>query len=165
MEEADKNSEYNITLDELESGDAEGRTKMAFAKMQPPADLREKYQLTETDFALTDPSEESDREIEDANGADALKLTAGFDSSGDVGAAISPMTAPPTDDYGESMSPTSAKVLRGKSSKSIKSVKDDDRGNKSPKSKAKKKATSSFDKEDTDDIAIGDKAAQLGLYT
>jgi hypothetical protein len=166
MDEDDKKNEYNITLDELESGDAEGRTKMAFAKMQPPADLREKYQLTETDFALTDPSEESDS-IEDGNSADVPKLTDG--SEPQVGLdAMSPITAPPTH---EEEPAVSVKSMRGKSSKSMKTFKgsrddgDDDSfdGNVSPKSKKKK--APGFGKGDKDDVPIGDKAAQLGLYT
>jgi hypothetical protein len=41
---------YPSMVDDLDAGDMEGRTKMAFAKMQTPAELRESYVFDDTDF-------------------------------------------------------------------------------------------------------------------
>lgn len=45
-------------------GDIEGKTKMAFAKMQTPQTLRDTYMLTDTDFESIRDSEDTSVEPE-----------------------------------------------------------------------------------------------------
>ena len=48
----------------LTVGDIEGKTKMAFAKMQTPQSLRDTYMLTDTDFESIRDSEDTSLEPE-----------------------------------------------------------------------------------------------------
>ena len=48
----------------LTVGDVEGKTKMAFAKMQTPQSLRDTYMLTDTDFESIRDSEDTSVEPE-----------------------------------------------------------------------------------------------------
>lgn len=51
---------YPSMVDDLDAGDMEGRTKMAFAKMQTPTELRESYVFDDADF-------EAQQEDDDGN--------------------------------------------------------------------------------------------------
>lgn len=54
----DGSSEYSPMLEELDAAEVEGKTKMAFAKMQVPANVRELHLLVDADFITT--KEEAD---------------------------------------------------------------------------------------------------------
>lgn len=45
-------AQYPNLTDELEAGESEGKTKMAFAKMQVPTNIREAYILVDADFVI-----------------------------------------------------------------------------------------------------------------
>jgi hypothetical protein len=60
----DGSSEYPNMAEELDAGEIEGKTKMAFAKMQVPQNVKESHLLSDTDFMLN-----VDRENEDNNSA------------------------------------------------------------------------------------------------
>jgi hypothetical protein len=45
-------AQYPNLTDELEAGESEGKTKMAFAKMQVPSNIREAYILVDADFII-----------------------------------------------------------------------------------------------------------------
>ena len=49
--------EYPMMGEEIDGGEIEGKTKMAFAKMQIPQDLRNNYLLMESDFALSESTD------------------------------------------------------------------------------------------------------------
>lgn len=73
----DGSSQYPSMMEEQDSGESEGKTKMAFAKMQTPQSLRESYLLTDADF-------ETIREGEDQSVADVgLDPEVGEESNGD----------------------------------------------------------------------------------
>lgn len=46
----DGSAQYPNMMEELDGGESEGKTKMAFAKMQIPSNLRDAYMLTDNDF-------------------------------------------------------------------------------------------------------------------
>jgi hypothetical protein len=48
----DGSSEYPSMAEELDAGEIEGKTKMAFAKMQVPQNVKESHLLSDTDFML-----------------------------------------------------------------------------------------------------------------
>jgi len=52
----DSSSEYPSMAEEIDSGEIEGKTKMAFAKMQVPQNVKDIHVLTDTDFMLSDRS-------------------------------------------------------------------------------------------------------------
>jgi len=53
----DGSSEYPAMAEEVDNaGEIEGKTKMAFAKMQVPQNIKDQYILTDTDFMLNDRS-------------------------------------------------------------------------------------------------------------
>lgn len=60
----DGSKEYPSMMEELDTGETEGKTKMAFAKMQIPNELRDKYVLQDKDFELN----ESQNDKESPNG-------------------------------------------------------------------------------------------------
>ena len=49
---------YPSMVDDLDAGDMEGRTKMAFAKMQTPAELKESYVFDDADFDVQQDEED-----------------------------------------------------------------------------------------------------------
>ena len=53
----DGSAQYPNMMEELDGGESEGKTKMAFAKMQIPSNLREAYLLHDQDFLLNDKEE------------------------------------------------------------------------------------------------------------
>lgn len=54
--------DYPVMADEIDGGDVEGKTKMAFAKMQIPSQLLDSYLLTEADFALSESTDVGEEE-------------------------------------------------------------------------------------------------------
>lgn len=66
----DGSSEYPNMAEELDAGEIEGKTKMAFAKMQVPQNVKESHLLSDTDFMLN-----ADRDRDD-NSVDENSLTA-----------------------------------------------------------------------------------------
>lgn len=49
---------YPSMVDDLDAGDMEGRTKMAFAKMQTPVELKESYVFDDADFDVQQDEED-----------------------------------------------------------------------------------------------------------
>jgi len=60
----DGSSEYPNMAEELDAGEIEGKTKMAFAKMQVPQTVKESHLLSDTDFML---NADRDRDDNSAN--------------------------------------------------------------------------------------------------
>lgn len=58
----DGSSEYPNMAEELDAGEIEGKTKMAFAKMQVPQGVKESHLLSDTDFMLN-----ADRDRDEAS--------------------------------------------------------------------------------------------------
>lgn len=63
----DGSEQYPHMMEELDSGEVEGKTKMAFAKMLCPSSLRESFLLTEADFLPPPEPDESLNEIDENN--------------------------------------------------------------------------------------------------
>lgn len=73
----DSSSEYPTMAEEIDSGEIEGKTKMAFAKMQVPQNVKDIYILTDTDFMLSDRS----RDDLSGNGSGAYGIGGGGSSN------------------------------------------------------------------------------------
>jgi hypothetical protein len=54
----DGSAQYPNMMEELDGGEVEGKTKMAFAKMQIPSNLKESYLLQDSDFMIFDERED-----------------------------------------------------------------------------------------------------------
>ena len=67
----DGSAQYPNMMEELDGGESEGKTKMAFAKMQIPSNLREAYLLTDTDFSLNFEKDESSVTENELSSSDA----------------------------------------------------------------------------------------------
>jgi hypothetical protein len=54
----DGSAQYPNMMEELDGGEIEGKTRMAFAKMQIPSNLKESYLLTDQDFTIFDEKDD-----------------------------------------------------------------------------------------------------------
>lgn len=75
----DGSSEYPPMLEELDAAEVEGKTKMAFAKMQIPANVRELHLLTDADFATSMDNTEEATATTETSDADAGNHADGLD--------------------------------------------------------------------------------------
>ena len=73
----DSSTEYPSMAEEIDAGEIEGKTKMAFAKMQVPQNVKDIYILSDTDFMLSDRS----RDDLSGNGSGAYGIGGGGGSS------------------------------------------------------------------------------------
>jgi hypothetical protein len=55
----DGSAQYPNMIEELDASEVEGKTRMAFAKMQIPSNLKDSYLLSDTDFTIFDEKEEN----------------------------------------------------------------------------------------------------------
>ena len=69
----DSSTEYPSMAEEIDAGEIEGKTKMAFAKMQVPQNVKDIYILSDTDFMLSDRS----RDDLSGNGSGAYGIGGG----------------------------------------------------------------------------------------
>ena len=85
----DGSSEYPNMAEELDAGEIEGKTKMAFAKMQVPQNVKESHLLSDTDFMLN-----ADRDRDDASANEsALETDEGESVDEEVKEAIAAQLA------------------------------------------------------------------------
>jgi hypothetical protein len=85
----DGSSEYPNMAEELDAGEIEGKTKMAFAKMQVPQNVKESHLLSDTDFMLNvDRENEDNNNTVDGGGGDARSVNS---NDGDPDAASNNM--------------------------------------------------------------------------
>lgn len=150
------------TVDDLDAGDGEvARTKMAFAKMQTPYELRDSYGFDDRDFEVheeeTQPdegdeaSEENYYEEDADEEPDTMSSTINSERGGKESRRAS-REAQPVNRDDDSFNPAS--------------VYDNDESAEviaKPKSKKKKKTSSKVSK-GADSESIGEVAAELGLY-
>jgi len=147
---------HPLLTDELDGGEMEGKTKMAFAKMQAPEELRSNFLLTEADFS---PPEEvvedeaamgtqSPNNFADLDVADDVELSAG---ALDTNSRPSSRSGSPSPSQGGSR-------RESMSSRGLRSAKLEVEEKKLPKKK-------SFRSKVATAISVGDKAVQLGLYS
>lgn len=61
----DGSSEYPNMAEELDAGEIEGKTKMAFAKMQVPQNVKESHLLSDTDFMLNADRDRDDNSVDE----------------------------------------------------------------------------------------------------
>lgn len=61
----DGSSEYPNMAEELDAGEIEGKTKMAFAKMQVPQNVKESHLLSDTDFMLNADRDRDDNTVDE----------------------------------------------------------------------------------------------------
>lgn len=72
----DGSAQYPNMMEELDGGEVEGKTRMAFAKMQIPSNLKDSYLLTDADFMIFDEREEiSPNETMNVNEKDLMLET------------------------------------------------------------------------------------------
>ncbi len=67
----DGSAQYPNMMEELDGGEADGKTKMSFAKMQIPTSLKEQYLMTDSDFLFNVDKEEVPL-VEESNGNDSI---------------------------------------------------------------------------------------------
>lgn len=77
----DGSSEYPPMLEELDSAEVEGKTKMAFAKMQVPANVRELYLLTDGDFVTGKENDEASTDADKEEERTATETAADMDGA------------------------------------------------------------------------------------
>jgi hypothetical protein len=70
----DGSSEYPNMAEELDAGEIEGKTKMAFAKMQVPQSVKDSHLLSDTDFMLN-ADRESEENTADQSSTGAASLS------------------------------------------------------------------------------------------
>jgi hypothetical protein len=181
-------SQYPGMMEEIDSGEVEGKTKMAFAKMQVPQNLRESYLLTDADF--DQPREDAeDREDDVAGGGGQSPSSAppgrlpSIDSGGSAGDSLES----PNGERPLSAKSNRSATSRSSSEKRLKSLASGGGGagrlsasgplrNLDPLSpanaaggasqlkKSKSKRGKAVQDSSDGDIPLGEKAASLGLY-
>lgn len=171
----DNPQEHATISEEIEGGEMEGKTKMAFAKMQIPQDLRNKFLLTEADFSLAESTEVEDDSMSAAaaaatNGSGGLSGSA--DDSykhGEESATILAERSQSSDyaiDVQLPLEPTiqniDAIVAESESESKLQAHRSKkETHDSSAEEKPKKKSVKLQSKE----VSVSDKAAQLGLYS
>jgi hypothetical protein len=184
----DNTADSSLIVDEIDA-EVENKTKMAFAKMQIPNELRTRYLLTEADFALNENTENEDGA--DNNGTmtgsrleDMPDL--GLESSGSprspqlqpspghggeaspkpgsgqkIGRQASRQEANDDENKGRRGSPGRSRMNRQASTEGRAAADSKDSGADSP---GKPKRPRSRQTREKDAISMSEKASQLGLY-
>lgn len=156
---------YPSMVDDLDAGDMEGRTKMAFAKMQTPAELRESYVFDDADF----DAQQDDDEGNVSSGDNSERL--GGDSPGNENPGFELDTE--TNETGELSYPVSQDGLGSLSQhEAPKSKPAKQNPVPSPKGRMQRheereeaKNSPSAEEERAQKMTVEEKAATLGLYS
>ena len=79
----DGSSEYPNMAEELDAGETEGKTKMAFAKMQIPPNVKDSHLLSDTDFMLN-AEREGDENTNEGGGGSSVSGGDSVDSNDEI---------------------------------------------------------------------------------
>lgn len=144
--------DHPSTIEDLDAGETDvARTKMAFAKMQTPFELRDSYGFDDRDFEVREEETAPDDNVSD------------YDDDGDMTSSISGADSRLLLDGKESTGKESSIGLDDDDSFNAASVYDqEDVVSEKPKPKKKKKP--SVAKKTPSSDAVGDVVAELGLY-
>ena len=176
----DVGSDSQLIVDEIDQ-ETENKTKMAFAKMQIPSELKTKFILTETDFALNENNETEDLNATTGGGGanDLLTGSKLDEADGKTNGAGSPKggrTSPAHD------SPKGGRLSRLQSGAGTNSDAEDEKGHSPTRARGsamrsrssseakgdgadpKPKRPRSRQSKEKDAISMSEKASQLGLY-
>lgn len=174
----DGSSEYPNMTEELDSGEVEGKTKMAFAKMQVPHNVKELHQLSDTDFMLNPEREEGSLSADSKDGPNTPNELSDEPS---LESQSVPNSASPSPKRGESSPPrgigrsgsirglgsrqTSNRFTPDASGVNSGSSKSKDAGSSPDKQPKKKTATlRPLENKPKDLPSMSEQAARLGLY-
>ncbi|CAE7773194.1 unnamed protein product [Symbiodinium microadriaticum] len=143
--------DHPSTIEDLDSGESDGaRTKMAFAKMQTPFELRDSYGFDDRDFEVREEENHDDGSSD-------------YDDNGDMTSSLSGDGSQNHLDK-DSVGKESSIGMDDDDSFNAASVYDQEEiGEERPKSQKKKKPIVSKSKQVSSD-AVGDVVAELGLY-
>lgn len=144
---SESSGDYPSMVDDLDAGETEGRTKMSFAKMQTPVELRESYVFDDHDFDV-----QNDDELEVCSSGENSNVIA--DGNHDIESEDGMRSHPDNETNYQDEKFDDHSPMR-KSPKALAPAK-------SPKA-----ASSPTNKKHsiTQKVSIEDKAAQLGLYS
>ena len=146
---SENSGDHPSMVDDLDAGESEGRTKMAFAKMQTPLELRESYVFEDHDFEVNQEEESIAASSEQDELQSQNNRGGGMDDTQEL--FFEETNAAPSDEKKEEES-KSSNHFNNYSLQHKKNMKVDH----SPRAQEKKK---------TEIFTVGEKAAQLGLYS
>lgn len=147
---SENSGDHPSMVDDLDAGESEGRTKMAFAKMQTPLELRESYVFEDHDFEVNQEEESiaassEQEELQSHNRGNMDDTQELF---------FEETTAPPDEKVNDKEGSKTSNRSNISSPQHRKGVKSEN----SPRGTEKKKTEHST-------VSVGEKAAQLGLYS